>query len=132
MDTLMFALGAVAFALLIQRLFLVGCQRLIRAKEQAFEFHRLRDELQLAAAEGNIKPRSLAFEFLMQILNVAIRNAGVLTLTQSLALAKKVSAKNDGGRYEAVLADFKNHGPRIQDLAAKTFSSFATMLVAND
>lgn len=132
MDTVIFALAAVAFALLIQRFFLLGCQRLLRAKEQAFEFHRLRDELQLAAAEGIIKPGSLAFEFLMQMLNVAIRNAGILTLTQSLALAKKVSGKSDRGTYEAAIADIEKHGPRVQQLAGGFFHSFARMLLAND
>jgi len=132
MENLVFGLVVLALGVTVQRLFLMDREQLLRANEQAFEFHKLRDELQLAAAEGIIKQNSLPFEFLMQMFNIAIKNAGILTLTQSLALAKRVAGKSDRGKYEAVLSEIQKHDPRIQGLAARFFSAFATMLIAND
>lgn len=126
------ALASCVVALGVQLAYLSKRDRILRAKEQAFQFHALRDELQLFVVQERMHPSALTYEFLMQMLNFSIKNAGVLKLREALALTEKVKERVDETRFEAILADVKKHDPEVQELTGKFFLAFANMLVSND
>lgn len=132
MDALLFGLAWVIVAMSIQRAFLTGRSRTLRAREQAYQFHTLRDELQLFAAGGRIETSSLAYSFLIQSLNLAIRNAGLLKLREILELSERVRKTIEKTNFEAIYDDIQRHDSAVRELAGRVFFAFATMLIAND
>ena len=105
----------------------------LKAKEQAFRFHALRDELQLLAVEGYISTSSVSYVVLVRMLNVAIRNPGLMRLRDVLRMA--TIARNTVERkrtFEEFQEDLQHHDPKVQQLASNCFLAFMTMLISND
>jgi hypothetical protein len=75
MTTLLVAVLSTLLAAFVQAAILDKRRILLRAKEQCFRFHELRDALQILAIEGKIKQDSRIYQFLMFMINVAIKNA---------------------------------------------------------
>jgi len=132
MESVFVGLISMAIALGIQRAFLSSHKRRLRASEQAYRFHALRDDLQLLAAGKFISVASPVFEFLMFTLNMAIRNAGAIRLREVLQLSKLIDKEVERHQFEKLLAEIQDCDPRVQQLAGRTFFSFAHMLIAND
>lgn len=104
----------------------------LRAREQAFRFHELRDRLQLLVIEHRISTSSHAYRTLMTIVNLGIRNAGVMKLSDLIELAKLVRHNMDVAPFEHFERELKKHDVEVQRLAADSFNAFAEMLVSND
>lgn len=103
----------------------------LNAKEQCFRFHDLRDRLQLLSIEHKIEQNSPAYRFLLTMINVAIRNAGVIKLSEVLDMSQKV--KNaDGKEFEKLQGEIGSYSKDVQELASEVFGKFAWMLVVND
>lgn len=132
MQSFIFALATVSMAFAIQRLFLIGRSTSLRAREQAYQFHSLRDRLQLLASEDHVKQTSLTYSFLMRTLNLAIRNAGVFKLRELLDLASKVRQSVEETHFEKICEDIQRHDAEVQKLAEEVFQEFFRMLVEND
>ncbi len=132
METALFGLSWLVVAMAIQRAFLAGRSRTLRAKEQAYRFHALRDELQLMAAEGRVETTSLTYNFLMQSLNLGTRNAGLMKLREILELSEKVRRTVEETHFEAIYSDIQKHESSVRDLAGRIFFMFANILIAND
>lgn len=132
MELLIFSLSIFTLGLSIEISFL--CRRIPRLnmKEQAFRFHALRDELQLSAVNGDIPVTSLSYRMLMLMLNIAIRNAGLMKLRDILMMTETVRKQLGRSNAEELQNDIQRHGPKVQELASKCFTVFADMLVAND
>jgi hypothetical protein len=125
------ALIASLLAILIETLVFWKRRRMLKEKEQCFRFHDLRDRLQLLALEHQIDPNSKLHNFLLSMINIAIRNAGVIKLSALLDVSRIV--KNEAGSGDDSLqADIRSHTKDVQALASEVFASFSWMLVVND
>jgi hypothetical protein len=128
-----FALSILAAGFAVMLLTLQHRVPKLKAKEQAFRFHALRDQLQLLAVEGRISTTSVGYEGLMRMLNIAIRNPGLMKLGDMLRTAE--SAKDTIGgtpTFEEFQEDIQHHGPEIQQLASSCFLAYVLMLISND
>lgn len=132
MDGLVVGLVTIAIAGAIERVFIEHTTSRLRAKEQAFKFHALRDQLQLFVAEGQVETSSPTYAFLMRMLNFSIRNAGAIGLRQTLEFTEKVRLNIGEGQFDLVAKDINKHGADVQKLAQQFFGTFAWMLVSND
>lgn len=132
MEGLLIGLASLAFAVCIQRVFLGNLNAKLRAKEQAFKFHALRDEVQRAVAEGRLDRSSLTYNFLIRMLNFAIRNAGVMKLREILEISEKVKSSVETSQFSRIAADVQKHDAEVQQITQKFFFAFAHMLIAND
>jgi hypothetical protein len=119
-------------ALLVERLMLSGRTHILQAKECAYRFHALRDELQLMAASRRLDTSSLTYSFLMFSLNLAIKNAGTMKLRDILRLADTVKERIEATRFEAIKADITTHDSSVGELAGRIFHTFYEILVSND
>lgn len=131
-ESLVVGLFSLLLALGIQRAFLGSIGSKLRAREQAFQFHSLRDSLQLFVAEGRVDPSSITYGFLITFLNFSIRNAGALKLREVLALAEKVKKTANQDDFLRVIEDIQKHDRGVQDLAQNCFLSVGNMLISND
>jgi hypothetical protein len=86
----------------------------------------------MMAIQGAIETSSLTYEFLMQSLNLAIRNAGTMKLRDVLGIANKVKERVEATHFEAICEDIAKHSTPVSDLAGHVFSTIAETLVAND
>src|SRR5262249_45306240 len=120
-----------ALALATQYLFLRSYRIWLRSRTQSYQFHALRDRLQLLAVERKIDQRSPAYNFLIYALNLSIRNAGKLKLRQVVALARCVD-KRGARRREVLVKDIMQQDDEVKQIAAETFTAFGLMLVKND
>jgi hypothetical protein len=131
-ESFMIGLTSLVVALWIQRAFLVNRTAKLRATEQAFQFHAFRDDLQLYVAEGRIDPSSPTYDFLMQMVNFSIRNAGALKLREMLAITEKVKSKVDKNSFKKVAEDIHKQDIQVQELVQRFFFAMANMLISND
>jgi hypothetical protein len=133
MNAILAALVACALAFLIERVMLQKHARRLKASEQAFRFHAIRDELQLLAMHGEVRTDSRVYQFLLWTANVAIHNAGVFKIRDMIAIAHQVRT-----RMEVVAASrsfdeaVKAEPKAVQHITGETFDALAAMLVAND
>lgn len=132
MASLLFAAVFLVVALAIQLGMLWKRQPKMRKIEQAFHFHELRDQLQLLVMEDKLCPASRTHSVLMPALNLCIRNAGNMSLTEMLEIAAAFDSGMSHGKFEEFTKDLKQHGPEVQEVASQFFTGFATMLIAND
>jgi len=132
MESLIVGLASLVAGVSIQRAFLGNLGSKLRAREQAFQFHALRDELQLLIAEGRMSTSSLTHDFLMKFLNFCIRNAGALKLREILEMAERVKNTPGKNQFSRVMEDIQKHDSEVQQLAQKFFFALANMLVSND
>jgi hypothetical protein len=132
MTAILIAILSALLAGLIQVVILDRRRILLRAKEQCFRFHELRDMLQILAIEGKIKQESRIYQFLFFMINVAIRNAGVMKLSDLLRMSKTVKTEVEGPGFEAVTRELRSYPAEVQILASDVFNTFAKMLVVND
>lgn len=126
--------GLVAISLVItmERAILSGWDDKMRSAEYCYRFHRLRDELQMMAIQGKLETSSLTYNFLMQSLNLAIRNAGTMKLRDILGIANKVKEHVEATHFDAICEDIAKHGTPVSDLAGHVFSTISEILIAND
>ena len=131
MTSIMVGLAALALALLVQRLVLERRARVLKAREQAFKFHAIRDELQRLALKGVVSQSHDVYQFVMWTTNLSIRNAGVMKLRDTLRIARTVNSEmSERGRK--FLLDVKRAPEPLQRLVGDTFKALAETLVAND
>jgi len=121
----------VALAVLTETLVFWKRRTLLKAKEQCFRFHDLRDRLQLLNLEGKIRPDSNVYGFLLLTINIAIRNAGVIKMSQLLEISRSVKS-SEGHEFGKLQADIGQYPKEVQELASEVLNKFAWMLVAND
>lgn len=131
MDGLLVAVISLAAVIALQRIFLFRSGG-IKGRQQAFALHALRDDLQLMVANNQVERTSVTYDFLMTMLNFAIKNAGVVKLRDLLVLSNKVRSDVVHRSFENVQGDIKKHSPEVQELSAKFFFVMANMLVSND
>jgi len=122
------ALVAVALAAGIQGAMLAHRARLLKARQQAFHFHAIRDELQYLALKGEVDPHCELYEFLMFTSNLAIRNAGIFRLRDLIRLARTVKQEIPD-RFVGMI---ESQPESLQRLAGQTFVALTQMLIAND
>jgi len=132
MEGLIFGLVVLSIAVTCERGVLARNATRHRIDEQAFRFHGLRDRLQTFVAEGRLAPTSLTCDFLMRMINFAIRNAGVIRLRDLVEMASDVEKEVKETRFEAICADIQQHDSDVQQLAAEFFLTFTSVLVSND
>jgi hypothetical protein len=132
MNPLLVALVAAVVALGIKFRFLRKRQPLLRSKEQAYKFHEFRDRLQILNAEGKVGIASLGNDFLMFAINLAIRNAGAMRLTDILQMSRAVKKKVQNDGFERITEDIRRQGEEAQKFSAEFFEAFAIMLISND
>ena len=125
------ALACLAIAVLIQRLALERRARRLKATEQAFRFHAIRDQLQELALEGAVHQHDQVYRFVMFTANLAICNAGVMKLRDILAIAQTVDSEISEQTH-TFFRDVKRQPEQMQRLVGATFETLAQMLVAND
>ena len=126
------ALIGVLLAILTETLVFWKRRGALRAKEQCFKFHDFRDRLQVLAIEHKIEPGSDLYRFLLMTTNIAIRNAGLIKLSELLNIARSVKRQVDGNEFSKIQGEMKNYPKDVQALASEIFESFAWMLVSND
>ncbi len=124
-------LGAL-LAGLIQAVILDRGRPRLRLKEQFFKFHELRDKLQALAMDGKIRPDSMPYRILFTIINLSIRNPGVMKLRDVLKMSNTVKHQVEGNTFEQLQAELRSYPAEAQALASDVFSTFALMLVVND
>jgi hypothetical protein len=125
------AVIATLLAMLVETMVFWRRRAALKAKEQSFSFHDLRDRLQLLSIERKIDQHSQPYRFLMAMINIAIRNAGVIKMSEILEMSRKV--KNaDGKEFEKLQAEISAYPNDVQALASEVFGRFAWMLVVND
>jgi hypothetical protein len=105
---------------------------LLRSKEQAYRFHELRDRLQILNVEGKIEAASISYLFLMSSLNLAIKNAGVMTLSDVLQISRAVRKKAEYITFEQIADDVRGQSEEARILLAEFFQSLTVMLISND
>jgi len=135
MTAIMVGLISLALAVLLQRLMLERRARRLKACEQAFKFHAIRDELQLLALKKAVQQDNEVYDFILWTANLCIRNAGVIKLRDTLRVARIVHSKLNPemtGRQRELLKAVKSAPPELQHLAGETFKALAEILVAND
>lgn len=132
MTGLMVGLVALAVAVMIQRLILRSRARTLVAREQAFRFHAIRDELQLLALRGDVEQQSGPYEFLMWTTNLAIRNAGTMKLRDVVRIVRAIDFKMAELPTRQLENELASSPKPLQRLAADTFEALTKMLVAND
>ena len=132
MSALLVALISMLIAISLGTLVLYKHERPLKARGQSFEFHELRDRLQLLAIEGKIDRTSQIYEFLQFIINLAIKNAGVMSLTELLSLTKTINRRMNTPAADKILAEIRRHDQEVQQLAAEVFASLSKMLISND
>jgi hypothetical protein len=121
----------ILIALLIETLVFRKRRETMKVNDQFFRFHDLRDRLQLLGVEHKIGQQSRPYHFLLDMINIAIRNAGVIKLSEMLEMSRKV--KNvDGKEFEKLQAEISSYPKDVQELASEVFGRFAWMLVVND
>jgi hypothetical protein len=103
----------------------------VKRNAQCFKFHELRDKLQLLTVQGKIRIGSRLHGFLMFTINVAIKNAGVIKLSDVAKISRMVKSEADG-EFEKLQRDTETHSSEVQALASEVCGSFAMMLVTND
>jgi hypothetical protein len=128
MTAIIVGLCALAIAVAIQGFMLRRHARGLKAREQAFRFHAIRDELQLLAIREEVDPNTDLYQFLMYTANLAIQNAGVMRLRDILALARRVKQEIP----QQFLRALETAPKPLRKLTAETFGALASMLVAND
>src|SRR5260370_11076864 len=104
----------------------------LKAREQCFKFHELRDRLQVIAVEGKIEIGSETYQLLLFIINLSIRNAGVMKLSEILKAAKAIEKRVNASTSERVFADIRSHNQEVQHLSAVVFDALPRMLISND
>jgi len=104
----------------------------LRATEQAYRLHELRDRLQLLAIQRDTDIRSVSYSFMMSSLNLAIRNAGIMSLSQVLEISRAVKRNADDITFEQIFNDVKQRGAAIQKLYEDFFQILTLMLISND
>ena len=127
------AIIAALLAILMETLVFWTRRTRLKTRDQCFRFHDLRDRLQVLAVEHKIEPSSMLHHFLLSMINVAIRNAGVIKLSQLLNISRSVKEEAaDGNGFATMQEEIRAYPKEVQVLASEVFSSFALMLVAND
>lgn len=132
MDGVIVGLASLLVWVGIGRILLERKSSSLRAKEQAYRFHAMRDELQLLAAERKIDTSSESYGFLISVLNFSIRNAGVVKLREIIEVSERVRRETSGSEFNGIMEDLRRHGPQVQRLAQEFFETFAWMLISND
>lgn len=132
MDGVILGLASLAVWIGIGRVMLERRSSSLRAKEQAYKFHSIRDELQLLAAEKRIDVSSRSYEFLIYVLNFSIRNAGVVKIREIIALSEKIRKDTSGNQFSNIMDEIKKSDVQVQKLAQEFFQTFAWMLISND
>jgi hypothetical protein len=130
MQALILGLVLVAGLLTIQRMMLRGQTKIARLEKQAYQFHAIRDTLQLYAVEGSIDRSSETYCFIMWLTNFSIKNAGSMKFSSLVTTAAELEKTVE--RKITLFDDIKRHNDRIRDLAAESFMSFGHMLIIND
>jgi hypothetical protein len=105
---------------------------LLRSEEQAYRFHELRDRLQMLNVEGKMEAASVGYLFLMSSLNIAIKNAGVMNLSDILQISRAVRKKAEYITFEQIAEDVRRQSEEAQVLSAEFFRCLALMLISND
>ena len=132
MTPFLVVLVSIALGLWIRLAILRSREVLLKAKEQAFRFHEIRDRLQILNVQGKIEETSVGYKFLMSSLNMAIKNAGTMRLSDVLKISRAVRKNADDIRSERIDKDIRRHGEEARKLSAEFFQALAVMLVSND
>ena len=135
MNAILAGLLLLSIGLVFQRTLFWKRERRLRATEQAFGFHAIRDEVQELAVTDALRQDDPIYRFVMWTANLCIKNAGVLRLRDTLRLAKAVGNKakvEDSQAFTAFILDIQRRPEPVQRLIGKTFYSLAEMLMAND
>jgi hypothetical protein len=125
-------LVVISLVVTVERAILSGWDDKLRAAEYCYRFHRLRDELQMMVIQRKLETSSLTYNFLMQSLNFAIRNAGTMKLREILEIANKVKERVEAAHFDAICEDIAKHDTHVSDLAGHVFSTISEILIAND
>jgi|SRR6185437_857903 len=104
----------------------------LRIKSQEFKFHELRDRLQVLAVEQKISTSSSSYVFLHFILNLCIRNAGEMKLSELLKLSKIIDHKMSKLSASNMFRELRKESEEVQRLAADVFQELGCMLIVND
>ena len=132
MILLVVVLVLVAAALTVERIYFASTRgRRLRATEQSFVFHRLRDDLQALVVDNRLSTSSRIYSSLLTMLNLGIRNSTFrasefVKITNALAQRNPVLTSDDFVRH------VKMHDHEVQRFVAICFHEFAKMLVLND
>lgn len=132
MNAFILGLATSAVGLLFARLILNHHARLLRANEQAYRFHAIRDQLQLLAVDGEVDQQSEIYQFLIWVTNLAIRNAGTMKLRDVLQIARNVEQRLQGAPPRLFEEALRKESRPLQEVASATFDALAQMLLAND
>jgi len=127
-----FSLSILAVGFLLVLLTLQRRVPALEAKEQAFRFHSLRDQLQLLAVGGCIETGSTSYTVLMRMLNVAIRNPRLMKLRDMLWMAEAAKDTLSHPTFEEFQKDIQRHDQSVQKLAQDCFAAYMVMLISND
>src|SRR5260221_14071749 len=107
MNAIFAALFSVLIAISLGTLLLYKYERRLKLKGQSFRFHELRDKLQLLAIDGKIQKTSQLYEFLLFTINLAIKNAGLMKLSQLLGLSKAIDTRMNAVTADQIFADIR-------------------------
>jgi hypothetical protein len=120
------------FAMLTETVVFWKRREFLKTKEQCFKFHDLRDRLQVLTIEHKIETHSKLHDFLLSMINIAIRNAGVIKLSELVDISQSVKKEADDSTFSTIQTEIGSHPDDVQTLASEVFDNFAWMLVAND
>ena len=82
--------------------------------------------------DGELAAGSVPYDFLMDSLNLAIRNAGVMRLSQVLDVSRAVKTSADKFSNERLIKEVQGSGKETQKLYGEFFEALVEMLVSND
>lgn len=128
----MIGLGAGALSLFMVMAILERRIPKLKAREQSYKLHELRDRLQILIIQDKITVQSATYSFLMPSLNLAIKNAGVLSLSRILELASAVNRNASDRSYPKIVQDVRRHDSEVQKLFDEFLQTLIAMLISND
>ena len=132
MSAIAIALFTAFVATCMGTLLLHKYSRALRVRSQTFKFHELRDRLQLLAVEGKIGTAASTYRFLQFTLNLCIRNAGTMKLSELLKLSKIIHRKMRVQPSHDVFSELRTESEEVQELTADIFHELSCMLIVND
>lgn len=131
-SSMIVALSVIAVALTFERLYLRSRKQKLRAAEQVFVFHRLRDELQLLVIEDKLNMSSRIYRSLLTMLNLGIRNGSSLRASELVRIVRSVEQPKDSLTSDDFVQHVKLHDQEVQRFVAVCYFEFAKMLLMNE
>lgn len=132
MTSILVALTATLIGLSIEFAVLRKRKSQLRRKGHTYRFHELRDRLQLLNLQGKLENTSISYKFLMSSINLAIKNAGTMRLSDVLQISRAVKKEAECITIKQIAEDSRRQSAEAATVLADFFQALTAMLISND